>query len=109
MGMSWCGWGGLGLGGWLLLLACAGEDEARPGDLPSSTTVTSTTNPASVSVGGTGNSVNVVLTSTGNSAGGAGPLDPCDTTECGDGQRCENQADMAVCVGLTCEELACDD
>lgn len=48
----------------------------------------------------------------GNTIGGSttgDAVDPCKTADCADGQRCENQGGAAVCVDLSCEELACDD
>jgi hypothetical protein len=41
---------------------------------------------------------------------GGGPLtDPCDGLDCGSGQRCEvDDDDVATCVDMECDELACD-
>ena len=58
---------------------------------------------------GTGGSITVTGGSAGTDAGtaGSGMTDPCASKDCPTGQRCENQAGVATCVGRTCEELAC--
>jgi len=58
---------------------------------------------------GTGGSLIVPGGSTGMDGGnaGSGMTDPCASKDCPAGQRCENQAGAATCVGRTCEELAC--
>lgn len=53
--------------------------------------------------------LNTTISSTSGGTGGTQGSDPCLSTECGEGQRCEAQDSTAVCVDLTCEELACSD
>jgi len=58
--------------------------------------------------GGSGGTI-MVAGMAGSNAGSAGTgVDPCTSTECGEGQRCENQAGTATCVDNTCDDIACD-
>ena len=63
--------------------------------------------------GGTGGTGTITLGGMGggSAAGSAGMSaeDPCNSKDCGDGQRCEVMNGAGTCVDKTCDEIACSD
>jgi len=57
-----------------------------------------------VSLGGTGGT-----TGGTGATGGSGNIDPCDSVDCGEGQRCEEKDGKGECVDNSCDDVACDD
>ncbi|HTQ08209.1 MAG TPA: CARDB domain-containing protein [Polyangiaceae bacterium] len=115
----WCrGFGFVVIGSWLAACGTGTNAERDEGSLTPTTGGTSSagTGADGGTTGGTGAHLgtggSIVLAGsggTGAGTGGAPAEDPCKSTDCGVGQRCENQNGTASCVDKTCDEIACDD
>src|SRR6187431_1409014 len=99
-------WFGIGIG-LSAHLGCSGGEQTDTVVLPPDDTTTTSSTSQGVVVG-IAAPISIGSTDGGSTTGDPG-VDPCKTTECLEGQRCENQAGTAVCIGISCEELACDD
>ncbi|HEY3496761.1 MAG TPA: CARDB domain-containing protein [Polyangiaceae bacterium] len=114
---------GLGLGvGLLFLSACGGTPSvAENGGVDGGSSGTAGANGGtgtggSSASGGDGSGGTLVVTggSAGKGAGGGGGkagggTDPCNSIDCGVGQRCESEDGEGECVDNSCDDIECDD